>query len=149
MLKERDTVIRRAMIAFDGFIVAITFVLAHLLRQHFHVFYKFDLIPSVQVVSPGAASISDYLVVVFFVVPLWCAMLYLNGMYSSIRTKTLLRVIWIIIKSAFLTTILFGTAVFLFKLHFVSRALFGLFIITSSAAILLEKITIFSIMHYT
>ena len=148
MLKEKDSVVGRAMILFDGFIVSIAFFLAYFLRQQFRLFYKLDLIPSTQVVSGSIASISEYLVVLFFVVPLWCAMLYLNGMYRSLRTRTLPQVVWIIIKSAFFVVLIFGTVVFLFKLQFVSRIFFGIFFVASLSFILSEKIALFSAMHY-
>jgi exopolysaccharide biosynthesis polyprenyl glycosylphosphotransferase len=148
VLKEKDSVVRRVMILFDGFIVSIAFFLAYFLRQHFRMFYKLDLIPSAQVVSGSIASISEYLVVLFFVVPLWCSMLYLNGMYRSLRTRTLLEIIWIIIKSAFFVFLIFGTIVFLFKLYFVSRVFFAIFFVASLSFILSEKIALFSAMHY-
>jgi len=147
MLKEKDSVIRKTMILFDGFIVSLAFFLAYFLRQHFHNFYKLDLIPSTKVVAGIIASISDYLIVLFFVVLIWCVMLYLNGMYRSMRTGTLFEIVWIVIKSAFITNIAFGAFVFLFKLKFVSRGFFVIFVITSLTFILVEKIAVFSIMH--
>lgn len=149
MLREKDTVLRRAMIIFDGFIVVLTFVLAYLLRQHFSFFYKLDLIPSARVVAEVSGSINDYLVILFLVVPLWCIMLYMNGMYRSLRTKSLIEIIWIIIKSTFLASLAFGAIVFLFKLQFVSRVFFVLFIMVSGLAILTEKIIIFTLARYT
>jgi len=147
MLKEKDSVIRKAMILFDGFIVSLAFFLAYFLRQNFHKFYKLDLFSSIQVVSGTIASISDYLTVLFFVVLLWCVMLYINGMYRSMRTRTLFEIVWIVIKSAFITNIAFGAFVFLSKLKFVSRVFFVIFVMTSLTFILLEKIAVFSIMQ--
>jgi len=148
MLKEKDAVIRKAMILFDGFIVSIAFFLAYFLRQHFRIFYKLDLMPSTQVVSGTIASISDYLVVLFVVVSIWCFMLYLNGMYRAMRTRTLFEIIGIIIKSTFLAILAFGTVIFLFKLQFVSRMFFVLLVVASATFLLLEKIAVFSIMQY-
>lgn len=148
MLREKDIFIKRVMIAFDAFIVSMAFVFAYFLRQHFHAFYRLNLVPSVQVVQAAPASINDYLVILFFVVPLWCLMLYLNGMYRSMRTRPLLEITWIIIKSAFLVGLTLATIVFLFKLKFVSRVFFVLFIMVSGLAILTEKIIVFSLAHY-
>jgi len=148
MLKEKDAVVRKAMILFDGFIVSIAFFLAYFLRQHFRIFYKLDLIPSTQVVSGTIASISDYLVVLFVVVSIWCFMLYLNGMYRAMRTRTLFEIAWIILKSSFFAILAFGTVIFLFKLAFVSRMFFVLFVMASVTFLLLEKIAVFSIMQY-
>ena len=91
MLKEKDSVIRKTMILFDGFIVSLAFFLAYYLRQHFQTFYKLDLLPSTQVVVSTFSSISEYLVVLFFVVPLWCVMLYLNGIYRSSAPERFVR----------------------------------------------------------
>jgi exopolysaccharide biosynthesis polyprenyl glycosylphosphotransferase len=148
MLKEKEVVVRKAMILFDAFIVFLAFFLSYFLRQHFHEFYKLNLIPSTQVVDVTVASISEYLVVLFFVGPLWCAMLYLNGMYRSLRTRKLGEIVWIIIKSSFFTSLVLGTIIFLFKLQFVSRMFFTIFIMITLIFILLEKIAVFSIMHY-
>ncbi len=148
MLKEKDAVVRKAMILFDAFIVSIAFFLAYFLRQHFRIFYKLDLIPSTQVVSGSIASISDYLVVLFVVVSIWCFMLYLSGMYRAMRTRTLFEIMGIIIKSTFLAILAFGTVIFLFKLAFVSRMFFALLVVASATFLLLEKVAVFSIMQY-
>lgn len=148
MLKEKTAVIRKAMLFFDGFVVSLAFLLAYYLRQHFHTFYKLDLFPSTRLVSNTIGSISDYLIILLFVVPLWCFLLYLNGMYRSLRTRKLSEIVGVIIKSAFFTILVFGTVVFLFKLHFVSRMFFAIFVMASSTFILVEKMVVFSIMHY-
>jgi len=136
------------MIVFDAFVASISFFIAYFLRQQFRTFYKLDLFPSINVVKDTTAAINDYLVVFFFIVPFLCAMLYLNGMYRSLRISKLFEIVWIIIKSNFLVMLAFGTIVFLFKLEFVSRLFFVIFLIVSSAFILSEKILVFSVMHY-
>jgi len=147
MLKEKEAVIRKAMIAFDAFIVAFSFFLAYFLRLHFHSFYRLDFIPSVQVVSGPPNPLSDYLVVLFVAVPLWCGILYLCGMYHSMRTRTIPEIAWIILKSSFFATFVFGFIVFLFKLEFVSRVFFILFVTAVLFFILLEKVVVFFVVH--
>ena len=148
MLKEKEDVIRKAMVIFDAFLLSLVFILTFVIRRNFHLFYKLNLVPSARVVAEMSASFNDYLVALFLVVPIWCLMLYLNGMYQSMRTRSMLEILWIVIKASFLTTITFGTVVFFFKMDFVSRVFFALFISFSSSAVLLEKMVIFSIMHY-
>lgn len=148
MLREKETVIRRALIILDGVIISFTFFLAYFLRQYFHVFYKLDLIPSVKVVQSVPASLNDYLVILFFLIPLWCAMLYWNGMYRSMRTKKFFEIAWIIVKAAFFTTLVFGTMVFLFKIKFISRLFFAIFIVLSTFSVLAMRTMIFFVMHY-
>jgi len=148
MLKEKESVVRKAMLLFDAFIVSLAFLLSFFLRQNFYTFYKLDIIPSTQVIARTTASISDYLVVLFFVVLVWCFMLYLNGMYQSMRTRSLFEIVWIVIKSSFFANLVLGAFIFLFKLTFVSRAFFVIFVVVSLTFMLLEKMAIFFIMHH-
>lgn len=148
MLREKERVIRQAMVISDAVILSLTFLAAFALRRYFQVIYTLDLFPSFRLKSLIDMSLSEYLVVYFFVIPIWCIMLYWNGMYQNLRTKSRLEIIWIIIKSAFLTILTFGAIAFLFKLKFVSRLFFAFFIIISSISLLIEKTIIFSLMHY-
>jgi exopolysaccharide biosynthesis polyprenyl glycosylphosphotransferase len=136
------------MILIDGVTISIAFFLAYLLRQNWRMFYRFDLIPSTRVVSDTVASLSDYLIILFIFVPIWCFMLHLNGMYRSMRTRKLFELIWMIIKSAFFTGLILSTFVFLFRMGFVSRVFFVFFILFGSAFLFVERIAVFSIMHY-
>jgi exopolysaccharide biosynthesis polyprenyl glycosylphosphotransferase len=148
MLKEKESVIRKTMILFDGFLLSFAFFLAYLLRQNFHIFAKLDLIPSTQVIPSTSSSISEYLVVLFFVVPLWCLMLYLNGMYLPLRIRKLREIVKIILKSSFISILALGTVAFLFKLHFVSRMFLAIFFMASVTSVLIEKVAIFYILHH-
>lgn len=148
MLKERDAVIRRAVIALDASLVFIVFWTTFFLRRSFHIFYKLDLIPSARVVSEMMAPPQQYFLVIILAIPIWCFALYMNGMYRSLRTKNLLEITWIIIKSSAMTTLIFGTIVFLFKLDFISRAFFIIFMTLSSVLIFAEKVSIFYVMHF-
>ncbi|MFW6140899.1 MAG: sugar transferase [Acidobacteriota bacterium] len=148
MLKEKDSVVRKALLLVDGFIIASAFFVSLFLRQNFHEFYQFDLISSTQIISESTASLGDYFVLLLFVVVTWCFMLCLNGMYQPMRTRPFSEILWIIIKSTFFTSLACGTIVFLFKLQFVSRLFFIIFVFVSFVFILVEKLAVFSIMHY-
>jgi exopolysaccharide biosynthesis polyprenyl glycosylphosphotransferase len=147
VLKEKEAVIRNAMILLDAFVVSVAFFIAFFIRQHFRSFYAWDLFPSSYVVKDTAASLSEYLAVFFFLVPLWCILLYLNGMYRALRTRKLHEIVWILIKTSFLVTIIFGAVAFLFKLGFVSRLFFIIFMAVCVFLIFSEKIGIFAVMH--
>ncbi|MCK7468713.1 MAG: sugar transferase [Desulfosudis oleivorans] len=83
-----------------------------------------------------------------FAVPYWCLALYANGMYQSMRTRTYLEILWAVIKSAVVTFLLLGTVIFLFKLTFMSRLFFMLFMGFGFVFIWLEKTAIFMSSHY-
>ncbi|MCK9554458.1 sugar transferase [bacterium] len=148
MLKEKDEVIRRVLIFLDGVVIAVSFLFAFFLRRHFHLVYTFDVFPSVELASRPPVAMANYLIVLFVVVPLWCAMLYTSGMYHSMRTKSYLEVAWVIIKSAVLLIVAFSTVAFLFKIKYVSRLFFAIFVICGSFFLYLEKLILFSMMHY-
>src|SRR3989338_6803551 len=148
MLKEKDAAIRKAMLLLDAVVLTVGFIITFYLRRHFHAFYKLDIIASSRVVAEMATPFTDYLVALFFIIPVWCAMFHLNGMYMPFRTRTFLDVFRIIIKSVFFSILAFGTIVFLFKLEFISRVFFIMFLIISTAAILAEKTAILGTAHY-
>ncbi len=149
MLKEHDAVIRRALAILDAIVVTVAFFIAFAFRQHFHDFYKIDLIPGAKIITDfSSLSISDYLIVLLFVVPIWCISLYFSGAYRQWRTRTVADIAFMILKAAALTAIGFGTSAFLFKLKFVSRAFFLIFLALSLIFILVEKLSIFLVMRY-
>jgi len=148
MLKEKEAVIRKAAIIFDGIVISIAFLLAYLLRLYFHKFYILNLIPNIHVVDNRIGAISEYLLALIVIVPVWCLMLYLNGMYRSMRLKSFSEILSIIIKSSFLSYLAFGAVVYLIKLKLISRMFFAIFIITSLFFIVSEKLVIYFAMHY-
>jgi len=148
MLKEKEAVVRRALIFFDAILMIMVFALTYYIRLNVRVFYKLDLIPFAHVIKDMAWPSSYYLLTLIFLVPLWCIVLYWNGMYDSMRTKSYVEVVWILIKSIFIATFVFGAIVFIFKLKFVSRLFFIFFVTGSSFVLMIEKIIVFSIMHY-
>jgi exopolysaccharide biosynthesis polyprenyl glycosylphosphotransferase len=150
MLKERDIVIRRAMATLDYFVISTAFYISFYLRRHFHDIYRLDLFPGVKTVvtNTPSFSLSDNLIVLLLVVPIWFIALYFSGIYSRWRTRSFSEIIFMIVKASLLTAVGFGTATFLFKLKFVSRAFFTLFMVTSISLIAVEKFFIFYLMQY-
>ena len=148
MLKEKDSAVKKSMMLFDGFVISTAFLLAYVLRDSSLRIFKIHSLLSSEGVSGQKAPLSEYLLVLFLIVPCWCAMLYFNGMYRSMRTKTFLEISWIVLKSSFFTFLSFGTIVFVFRLESMSRLFFAIFAFMSAAFILIEKIVIFSFMHH-
>lgn len=149
MLCEKDRVIRQAMMIFDALIVSLAFLASFFLRKHFHDFYKMNIFPAVEVVKRDPAlSLNDYLVALFFAVPIWCLALRWAGMYRSLRTKKTYEVVFAIVKAALLTGLLFGALTFVFKIGFVSRAFLAIFLSVSSLFLAAEKTAIFYATHY-
>ena len=147
MLREKEAAVRRATIVLDILVVTFSFFLTFFLRRHIHLFYRLDMIPSARVVAEMTAPIRDYFVVLILIVPTWSLSLYFSGMYRSLRTRNIFEVTWSIVKSAFITTLIFGTFIYLFKLEYVSRTFFIMLLAIGAFFILLEKAIIFFVMH--
>lgn len=148
MLKERESLIKKLMFLFDGFIVALAFYVSYFIRQKFHTIYNFDILPSTQVVSGPTSFFSDYFTLLFLVIIVWSLMFYLNGMYQSMRTRSFFQILWIIIKSYFFASFISGTLIFLFRMENISRLFFVVFIILSFVFILAEKTAVFFTSRY-
>jgi len=148
MLKEKESFLQKLVLFFDASIIAVAFFVAYFLRKYFQAFYKLDIFPSKSILAGYTSTLSEYLVILFLVIPLWCLIFYLSGMYASLRTRKLFEIVWIVLRSSFISILVFGAFVFLLKLEFVSRLFFAIFFIISFIFILLEKIVLFSIIHY-
>jgi exopolysaccharide biosynthesis polyprenyl glycosylphosphotransferase len=133
MLKEKETLFRRVMIVGDGFVVALAYLTAFLLRDF---------------IKASNITLRDYEALFFIAVPLWCLTLYANGAFLPMRTRSYPEILWVIIKSAALTFFAFGTFLFLFKLTFISRLFFLLFAGLSFLFILIEKTALYLGAHY-
>jgi exopolysaccharide biosynthesis polyprenyl glycosylphosphotransferase len=146
MLKEREVIVRTFLIFIDALVVSCAYLLSYFLRKH----VGLDL--SIPAISSLAADhtlvLNRYIGFLLVAAPLWCSMLYVNGMYRSIRTMTYPRVIWIVCKAACMTFLGFGTFLFLTKATSVSRLFFFFFAGISLLLILAEKAAVYAGLHY-
>ena len=133
MLKERDTVLRRFLIFVDVCVIVLAYLFAFW-------FYHF--------LSDAPFSLLRYWLALVIAIPYWCLALYANSMYQSTRTRSYLEILWTVVKSAVVTFLLLGTFIFLFKLTFMSRQFFLLFMALGFFFIWLEKTVIFMSSHY-
>jgi len=133
MLKEREKVLRRFLIFVDACVLVLAYFFALL---------------SNNLLSPPALPLQRYWLALVIAIPYWCLALYANGLYQSMRTRTYLEIFWAVIKSAVVTFLLLGTFIFLFKLTFMSRLFFLLFMGLGFLLIWLEKTAIFMSSHY-
>ena len=136
------------MFIIDALVLSAIFLLALMLRGHFYKFYHFDLFPITHVVQNFSVSQDSYLLIMLIVIPLWCVNLYWSGMYRTMRLKTTLDVVGIVMKSSFFTAVTFSVLAFILKMEFISRAFFILFMIMASLALILEKTSIYLLIAY-
>jgi len=139
MIKEYEAFLKKMMIFADVLIVAGSFILAYFVRKNIYSFYRLDLFPS-RVVMGTIHPLDKYLWLLLIVLPVWYGLLSLQGLYESFRTRRLTQIVWIIIKTGFLATLITGTLIFIFKLTYVSRIFVALFSVVGVTLLSLEKI---------
>ena len=97
MLKEREAVVRTSLIFVDALVVSLAYFLAFYLRKNIGLEFSASGLPSFsQVAADHNLTINQYIEFLLVATPLWCWMLYANGMYRSMRTLTYVRVFWIV-----------------------------------------------------
>jgi len=133
MLQEKETVLRRFLVFADTCVIALAYLIA---------FWFYHLL------SETSFPVTRYWMALIFAIPYWCLALYANGMYHTARTRSYLEILWAIIKSAVVTFLLLGTFIFLFKLTFMSRQFFLIFMAMGFFFVWLEKTIIFMSSHY-
>jgi len=148
MFREKESILQKTTMLLDAGILACVFFLAFYLRENASLFDSLKFLPLKRFVVDSPASVNDYILVLLIIIPVWCFIFYINGMYRSMRTRLLGEFIWTVFKSFFFAILVFGAIVFIFKLTFISRLYFAIFVIVSLIAITGEKIALFWIMHY-
>jgi len=139
MIKEYEAFLKKMMIFADLLILAASFILAYFIRANIYHLYKFDLFPS-RVVMGTLYPLDNYLWLLLIVIPVWYGLLSSQGLYESFRTKRLTEIVWIIMKTGFLATLITGTLIFVLKLTYVSRIFVVLFSAISVSFLTLEKV---------
>lgn len=147
MIRERETVIRRAILGIDALCLSVAYLLSDFLR-HRLAGQALSLIPEpLRAVEGVEGTFSEHVLFFLMIVAFWCLMLYFGGMYLPLRTRSFLETLWVLIKAAFFANLGFGMFVFLFKLGFVSRTFFLIFAITSFVFLFTEKAVVYLFMH--
>ena len=133
MLRERETILRRFLMFVDACVLIVAYLFAFLFHN---LLIEFPI------------PLLKFWLALAFAIPFWCLALYSSGLYQSMRTRTYLEILWAVVKAAVVTFLLLGTFIFLFKLTFMSRLFFLLFMGFGALFIWLEKTVIFMSSHY-
>ncbi len=136
MLKEKSNFIRKAYILLDLCITAVSFFTAYLLRDY-------DELPLRPI-----SQISEYLFLLYIVLPLWGILLYYYKTYRSVRTSNPLNIIWVVLKTVLTGGLILITFLFLFKLQGISRSLILIFLIVNTIFLIIWKYAIYLLLQY-
>jgi len=149
MLKEREAVVRTSLVFFDTLIVSLAYLISTVLRKHggLHLGDAWLFSFSHQAADANL-SLNQYVGFMAAAAVLWCWSLNANGMYYSIRTLSYPRILWIICKACFMTSLGFSAVLFIFKAVSLSRLFFLIFGILSFILILTEKTSVYLFLHF-
>jgi len=138
MVKEYEAFLKKMMVIADLFVLAVSFILAYLLRKNIYVFYKLDLFPS-KIVMGSLYPLDKYLWLLLIILPVWISLLNFQGLYDSFRTKKFAEMSWIIVKTGIFAGLIIGTLIFILKFTYVSRIFVFFFSAISVCLLSLEK----------
>jgi exopolysaccharide biosynthesis polyprenyl glycosylphosphotransferase len=147
MIKEKERLFRKLLMALDVFVVLISFLVSYLIRKHIHTFYPLDLFPD-RIVIDKLFSLRHYFDILPLLLLAWWIALLSSGLYESFRKRSFIEVIWRILKSAFFVMIIYSIAAFIFKLHFISRTLIFTSFLVTSIFLAIERWIIVSFMRF-
>lgn len=136
MLKERAELLRKIYLILDIGITAFSFFLAYILRRDADLFLRR--------VSP----ISEYLFLLYIILPLWAILLYYYRAYQSVRSMKLLQIIGTVLRSVLTGGLILMTILFVFKLQAISRALILLFLLINAVILIAWRYSIYTFLHY-
>ncbi|MBU0759161.1 MAG: sugar transferase [Candidatus Omnitrophica bacterium] len=122
MIKAKEQLLRKLLMVLDLSVVLVAFLIAFRFRQNIQDFYSLDFFPERHILGELKGS-QKYIGILPFFLFAWWAALSSSGLYESFRRKKFFELVWGIAKSGFFVMVVFATAVFIFKLDFVSRSL--------------------------
>jgi exopolysaccharide biosynthesis polyprenyl glycosylphosphotransferase len=148
MLKEKDRVLRAALVFADALVIALAFLLSFLLRDAVDFGSAASSFPAWGRAALGPGDTADQYKFAFFIaVPLWCFMLYVGGVYRSVRTMPFFGIVWGLLKAVFLMFFGYGAALFVFKATNISRLFFFMFMATGFVLLVAEKAAVGLALH--
>jgi exopolysaccharide biosynthesis polyprenyl glycosylphosphotransferase len=145
MFKEKARFKRRLLYVLDMITISFSFFFMFFLRKVLPEIYPFDILPNIYVLEPTDMTLSEYFIIYLILLVMLTSVLRMNGMYSTLKSKTLSELGWEIIKSVFIVTAAFGTLVFMFKFKFVSRFFFFGFMAVFAVTLFIERCAFFFI----
>jgi len=140
MLKDRGFVLGRVDMLIDALLVAISLYLAYWVRHIYYLqFHRFSL--------EALIPFTVYAWLFLIILPLWPMLLEINGLYSSLRIKTLRDIFWIILKSVFLGIATLILVLFVLRIQTMSRIVIVGFGGISLGLIFLKEVAIREILR--
>jgi exopolysaccharide biosynthesis polyprenyl glycosylphosphotransferase len=131
MLRQRAKLVGSSVYVSELILIVAAFFLAYWIRDTF-----------LSVPYGKLVEIDSYLWLLFLILPTWSFLMYYFGLYASFRTKPLWAEPLAVSKVVLSGTLLLGAAIFVFKLHDLSRLFVVIFGGTAFLLVSIERIAI-------
>lgn len=131
MLRQRAKLVASSLYIGDLILVVAAFLLGYWIRDTF-LSESYDHL----------VEIERYLWLLIIVVPTWSFLMYYFGLYESFRTKAIWAEPLAISKVVLFGTLILGAAIFVLKLHYLSRLFVVIFGGTAFLFLSVERITL-------
>ena len=138
MIKDNQRVLNRLHIVLDAIIVTVSYLLAWWL--------KFE--GPFADTGAGAYTMEFYFSALYFVVPAYLLLFYLNKMYTPKRTQRIETVITQVFGANVMGAVAFLVCIGAFKIGDFSRGLIGLFAIINVILLILERLIVRSVLRH-
>ena len=138
MIKDNQRVLNRLHIVLDAIIVTVSYLLAWWL--------KFE--GPFADTGAGAYTMELYFSALYFVVPAYLLLFYLNKMYTPKRTQRIETVITQVFGANVMGAVAFLVCIGAFKIGDFSRGLIGLFAIINVILLILERLIVRSVLRH-
>lgn len=126
MIIEQYKILKKIVIFADICVVAVAFVIGYLLRDKIN-----DIYP-----------ISSYIGLLPILILIWVGLLYYFGMYGFLKVKKIPEVLFVVLKTAVIGFILFGSYIFIINMHTISRLFIVFTFIIAASLITAERLAL-------
>ncbi len=147
MLKNRINIISKLYIFFDIIAIAGAFAFTYYFRIYLKKFYGLDIFPGKIIMGP-LQPIDRYLGLLLFVIPIWVIILFCFGIYDLAKNRSFGKMVYGVIKSLVLGTLILCLYVILLKIDYIGRSFLLLFPPICFVFILLDKIILLKLIHF-
>ena len=141
MVKEKEAFIINMMKVVDVTIIIISFILSYFIDDLFRSVYNFD--EMAYAIAPTLEGLYFFSKMnwplTLSIVPVWLSLLSALGDYRDFRTRRFKKELIIIIRTAILSIVVFGSIFFILQMKFTSRLYIGIFTVTTVLCFIIEK----------
>ncbi|KAA3612265.1 MAG: sugar transferase [Calditrichaeota bacterium] len=152
MVREKEAFLRSLIKVLDTTIILISFFISYFVSFYLREAFGFgDMAFAISADLSGFLFFAEKNIILWVsYIPAWIIVMGTQGAYHDIRTKTIPVQAFAVIKTAFITTLILGAIIFLFKMKLTSRLFVGTYTSVTILLLVIGKMfvhNLLSILH--